>query len=516
MSLARRPSGTAVADAVAKLRAWAADPVLFAREVFANYWDQSGESLDAWQVRGLSNLIQDRRPRHAWQACKGPGKTATEAMALWWFCGCHPQSKSVAASITKSNLKDNLWTELALWQGRAPYLAENFTWSAERITADEAPETWWISARAWDRAATADQQASTMDGLHGRFVMVVLDESGGMPLSVVDAAEGILATSKPGHRHLLLIAGNPTHLTGPLHRAVTKERESWCCLAITGDPDAPDRAPRVSADWARDMIRRYGRNSNLVRIQVLGLFPHGQPDALVSLADFEDAINRFPALNRRGRPRLGVDVARQGDDRTVFAIMDGDVLVHLEEHPEMTRTTWVAGRTRELAEEWGIESEDCRVDDTGVGGGVTDSLLAADFPVTPVNVGEGAMSEDDQDPDRATAARFVNLRAELAWQLAERFKTGRIAIDPAIREHNTLLAECTTLTWGFDGRQKIKIESKQAYKRRTKRSPDDFDATMLAAADLDAMTPGFLGWIADQVAALDRAEAEAEEQEMED
>ena len=67
------------------------------------------------------------------------------------------------------------------------------------------------------------------------------------------------------------------------------------------------------------------------------------------------------------------------------------------------------------------------IDDVGVGGGVTDVLLEAKYPVNGINVGEKTekgISADDQGK-----IRFINKRAYYYWKLAQAFRNGLIDID---------------------------------------------------------------------------------------
>src|SRR3546814_4756459 len=84
-------------------------------------------------------------------------KSAVLAWVGWHRLACfaatgeHP--KGAALSITADNLKDNLWSELAKWQARSQFLASVFTWTKEKIYANEHPETWFLSARSFAKDA---------------------------------------------------------------------------------------------------------------------------------------------------------------------------------------------------------------------------------------------------------------------------------------------------------------------------------------------------------------------------
>src|SRR5260370_19710720 len=132
-----------------RLAQWRDDPVQFV-------WDQYGQAMgkdwsgpDAWQLDTLQALPTYNRI--AMKACKGPGKSCLIAWVIQWFLACYPNAKGFATSITGDNLRDNLWSELALWQKRSRLLSSAFQWTAERYANKENYETWLISARTWSR-----------------------------------------------------------------------------------------------------------------------------------------------------------------------------------------------------------------------------------------------------------------------------------------------------------------------------------------------------------------------------
>jgi phage terminase large subunit len=118
----------------------------------------------------------------------------------------------------------------------------------------------------------------------------------------------------------IMIAGNPTSHDGALYHAVNVESNRWTVIRITGDPDDPKRSPRIDIEEARLNIQQYGRTNPWVMSFILGLFP---PTSVNTLLGPDDVYARSSA----GSPthtyaniqkRIGVDVARFGDDRTIL------------------------------------------------------------------------------------------------------------------------------------------------------------------------------------------------------
>ena len=447
-----------VETAQAKIRGWRENPAQFVTEQF-------GVELDAWQARTLALL--PHHPRVGLKACTGPGKSALLAWAGWWRLACfagrgeHP--KGAALSITRDNLKDNLWSELAKWQGRSPFLQAAFTWTAEKIYANDHPETWFLSARSFAKDADAEAIGRALSGLHSSYPFILLDETGDMPQAVGRAAEQIFTGSPVSA--LLLQAGNPTSTTGLLHQCCTALRAQWEIVTITADPDDPERTPRVSLEHAREQLELHGRDNPWVMATILGLFPAQGFNVLLGVDEVEAAMQRTPAPDAytwAGKV-LGVDVARFGDDRSVIFPRQGS-LVFSPVVMRQQRTTDIAARVALKIDEWGAER--VFVDDTGHWGhGVIDNLVTSRYPATGIQFHGAAL-----DP------RYKNKRAEMWFLLAEWVKAGGCL--PKLPE---LVGELTTPTYSFSN-GKILLEDKDQVKARLGRSPDLADALALTFA----------------------------------
>jgi len=441
-------------EALSSLRRWRDSPLAFVQEVLKVV-------PDPWQEEALKAIATQQRV--ALIACKGPGKSCFEAWVIWWFMATRPYPKIACTSITGDNLRDGLWTELAKWQQRSPLLSGLFEWRQERIVNRESPETWWASARQWSRSADSQQQADTLAGLHADYVLFVLDEAGGIPDSVAAAAEAALST---GVETKLLIAGNPTVLEGPLYRAATKDRPMWWVKEISGDPDDPLRAPRISKVWAQQQIDTFGRDSNWVRVNVFGKFPLAAHNALLGVDEVVTSMRRDPdaALYQKMPRILGVDVARQGNDRSVLAPRQGVVAFR----PRVYRDLDLMQLSNEVArfiDEW--RPDGVFIDETGLGVGVLDRLRQLGFPVVGVNFG-----------GRPRDQHYANRRSEMWWLFAEWVKAGG-----SLPEDNELVRELTAPTYSYTAQDKLTLESKGDLKLRLGSSPDIADAFALTFAE---------------------------------
>ncbi len=389
----------------------------------------------------------------------------------WNFLLTRPHPKIAATSITGDNLADNLWAEMAKWQKRSPILNAAFTWTKTRIFSREHPETWWMSARTWPKGGTSEDQQNTLAGLHADHILFLLDESGGIPDAVMAAAEAALASCVEGH---IVQAGNPTHRSGPLYRACTTERRLWHVVEVNGDPDNPKRSTRVSLQWAREQIEKYGRDNPFVLVSVFGQFPPASLNALIGPDEVHEAtLREYRDEDIAADARvLGVDVARFGDNSSVIFPRQGLVAFA----PIVARNldgTQGAEHVSRVWQNW--KADGVFIDDTGgFGASWIDNLRRLGH--TPIGI---AFSGKPNDP------RFANKRAEMLFETVEWIKRGgRI---PDIPELRKALIETS---YTFAG-NRLLIEPKELIKQRLGYSPDHFDALGLTfAAPLAARATG--------------------------
>lgn len=451
-----------MSEASERIAQWRRDPVRFSVDVF-------GVEPDPWQIEAMGALGGEYNParRLCMKACTGPGKSATLAWMGWHRLMCfaapgeHP--KGAALSITADNLKDNLWAELAKWQARSPLLRQAFTWTKEKIYANDHPETWFLSARTFAKDANAEAIGRALSGLHSQFPFILLDETGDMPVAVGRAAAQIF-TGMPMDAAIIQ-AGNPTSTSGLLYESCTKAAESWEIITITADPDDPKRTPRVSVEHAREMINTYGRDNPWVMATILGLFPPTGFNALLGPDDIDEAVKRSYKAEHIAAAAviLGCDVARQGDDQSAIARRQGRVAFPI-------RTMRIPD-TMVLARQFAMEEDQHRadgvfVDETGgYGAGVVDAMR--DLRRSPIGVQFGG---------KATDGRYFNKRSEMYFELAKWVKAGG-----QLPEDRELKEELCATTFVYQG-DKFRIVEKDLIKDQIGRSPDKADALALTFA----------------------------------
>lgn len=194
----------------------------------------------------------------------------------------------------------------------------------------------------------------------------------------------------------------------------------------------------------------------------LGL-PYADTDnQLISDAMISEALHRTPS---DGPVTFGVDVARYGNDRTALTIKRGNRVETLE---SWTHTSIVETAERIRLHASRHQPIDIRIDDTGVGGGLTDLLKSWGLPTTGINY-----AGKPKDP------QYPNIASELWFDFANMLP--QLGINPQIPDLAKLTTELTTRKWHINSRNQRQIESKQDYKDTMNLgSPDLADSLLLA------------------------------------
>lgn len=431
---------------------WATDP--------AGWCTHHGDHLWTAQQAICSSVVAHTRT--AVQSCHGIGKSFISArLALWWIDSHPPGTAIVVTSApTYAQVHAILWEEIRKGHRRAKL-------PGHVLKSDE----WQLDNGdiAGFGRKPADHDEDGFQGIHRRYVLVILDEACGIPKALFTGAEAIITNTDCR----MVAIGNPTD-PGTEFGQVCKPGSGWNVIQVsafdtpnfTGEK-IPDSLSSllISPDWVDDKRRRWGEDSPLWKSRVLGEFPDVGENTLIHPAWIQAAQDRD--LTPTEPSTLGVDVARFGPDSTVIAHRRGP-WARIIDTMGYSKTTTTAGHVARIQHDHGYPV--AHVDGVGVGGGVVDILSENGMPVADLQSG-GSPSD---------TARFKNARAEWYWTLRTLFQDGRIDIDPA---DDDLASQLAQIRYDIDSKGRIVIESKDDMKARGVNSPDRADALMFAFAD---------------------------------
>jgi phage terminase large subunit len=402
------------------------------------------------QQRQICRSIRDNK-RTAAPSGHGIGKTFLAACIVLWFLFSYPGAKILTTAPTWFQVENLLWREVRLILSRSIFAG-----------MVKASLTGITLADDWFAIGLSTNDPTRFQGIHAPYVLIVFDEATGVAPEIWDAAEGVAV----GGNDRFLAIGNPTDPTSEFKNKCDSQLWNVIHLSAEEHPNVIENREivpgAVTKEWIDERLVEYGgRDTSLFRARVLGLFPEQGDDMLISLADVERSQKRW--VQPSGTPHaVGCDVARFGSDETVEIDIYRDCVVDMPRSFRGQNLMDTAGRIK-------VSSATKKaVDDSGLGGGVTDRLTEQFVDVLPFIAGERANDSE----------RFLNRRAESWWLIRDLLKTNELDLPP----DNKLAADLTNIKFSYTSRGQIKLESKEEIKKRTGRSPDRGDALAIALA----------------------------------
>ena len=446
-------------------------------------WVQERLRQVVWsKQREIMLSIRDNR-RTAVRSCHGVGKSHTASLVAAWWLDTHPPGEAfvVTSAPTFAQVRAILWRYIRRVHRRAKL--------AGRVNQTE----WHIEDElvAFGRKP-ADHDESAFQGIHARYVLVILDEACGIPEQLWVAADAL--TTNADCR--ILAIGNPDNPASHF-RKVCQPGSGWHVIGIsafespnlTGE-EVPDTVAQalVGREWVEEKASEWGEDNPLYKSKVLGEFSEDAPNKVVRASDVARC-----RIDPESKPKpedlepveLGVDVGGGGDETVIRERRGRRAGREWRAHTD--RPEKIAPMVLAAIKESGATT--VKVDSIGVGFGVIGELrnLAGQGKHTAhiigVNVGEKSSQPD----------KYKNLRAEIWWEIA-RSLSERQGWDLSVMENaDTTVAQLLEPLWQADAQGRIQVEPKDEIRKRLGRSPDNADALLLAFHS--AGRPRVRGWL---------------------
>lgn len=487
-------------------------PHMLVRDVFG---------ANTWAVQDQIVLSVFHYKTTAVKTCNAVGKSFIAArVALAWLT-LYPGSIVVTTAPTWRQVKDVLWREFAVAVKR----------SKMPLTKKEVKQAGLDISEDWYAVGLSTKYPENFFGYHADHLLCIVDEAGGVPAPIF---KGVKAITPNKNAHVLYI-GNPTDPDGefalafknPMVNKITVSAFDTPNFTANGIKDVEDliklftTPPDMVADEDKlnfmtavsngltspypalidpyTVYERYiewGVDSPAWQSLVMGEFPTQADQALIPVDLVTMAMNMHGIDADTGKtyaelsgwpipdgpPSYGQDMARFGNDNNVNTPRHGGWVEKM--------TIWNKVDLMESAKRILniINPLDptlrVSIDDTGNGGGTTDRLrqlsqesVASGRPAHQYHLAAYNFSSKEfmRDPDR-----FHDITSELYWNLRTWFFKHEIALHYDKQLFNELVGR----RWGITPAGKIKVESKDEYKKRTGgKSPDRSDSLALAFAD---------------------------------
>lgn len=206
-------------------------------------------------------------------------------------------------------------------------------------------------------------------------------------------------------------------------------------------------------------------------------------DLLVSYDALTDCFSNN--IVKDGSKYLIIDVARLGQDSTVFAFWDGLELYKLEQfHKQDTQTT--IQKAKDYAASERIPYSRILIDEDGIGGAVVDGMFGVKGFVANTTALPTATEIRERnarvDSSLISKRNFSNLKTQCVFKLAELINEHKLSIRLPERR-DIIIEELTALLRqkDVDSEGKLKIRSKEDVKIELGRSPDIGDTLIYRA-----------------------------------
>lgn len=421
----------------------------FVRECF-NFPNESertaGKDIYQWQSEALA--AYDRgEPRIAIRSGHGVGKSTLVAWILWHRILCRFPQKAGVTAPSERQLHDALWAEFRAWGERLnPEL---------RVLVEDRANSAFLKARPSEsfisiKTARADQPEA-IQGLHSEWELFVFDEASGGQDATWEAAQSCLTGPHP----TAILTGNPIRRTGFFCEAHTSLKDMWWTRHVSRGEIC-----NLDTDHYAQLIEREsgGRDTSRYLVRVLGDFPLSEDDTLIPFELAEAAHQRDVTVPKNTPVIWGLSYPRYGHNRAALAKRQTKVLLEPVKAWALRDPPTIAAKVKQEWDETpdglnGLRPVVICIDDTAVGGAVTQGLRNLGLPARSVNAAEL--------PSFRNAAHYANLWTEL-WVKTKEWLSLRDCQIPAHYAKSVkgddLVGELTTQKYEFvAGLGKMKI-----------------------------------------------------------
>ena len=399
-----------------------------------------------------------------------------------WWVDTHPVDDTtvVTTATNWKQVRNVLWKEIPRVKADAGING--------KVNADA---TWKIGDRQ-DPIAFGmkpdDKDESGFQGVHDQYVLVIMDEAGGISKEIFTAADAI-TTNKFARILAIANPNDPSCYMAEVYKREMRlkpEERSWNIIQFgaydtpnfTGEVVPIEVATRlVQVDWVEARKKEWGEDDPRFVARVLGEFPDVSDDGLFNMGRVMQSMEAYDTSEPdEGTPiTIGVDVARYGSDSSVIVSNQGGYIkIHGRYQglngPELAR------KVGELAVE--IGAVEIRIDAIGVGASVLDSIYNFVPPtISVVGIHGNAKSGD--------STKWYNYRAAMYDQFAKAVADGRVHLPDDDELHN----EIASIKYEYRG-SALLIESKENMRKRGIKSPDVLDAIIYAYQNIGAIMAG--------------------------
>lgn len=425
------------------------DPVGYAEDIL-------GAELDPHQIDIIESVLNHKRT--SVRSGQGVGKTTSVAIIVIWYLHLRYQAKVVCTAPTSQQLNVVLWAEISKWLSNK--------YPSKKLEQTKTTVYRIGNEMEWFAVAKVAAKKENMLGLHADNLLIVCDEAPGIKDDILEVLLGTIS----GEDNKIIFIGNPTKNSGIFYDSHHSLKKLFNCIHISAED-----VLRTDKEQHKMIKTKYGEDSNVVRVLIKGEFPIDEDDTFFKTGTIMQAMERQSKLyDDEHIIDIGIDVARFGADKSVITYaVDESVNIHKIYNNKATTET--AGEAinlvKNLHSQYPTTIIAIKIDDTGVGGGVTDMLKewkklnnAAWLMIKPITFGKRIKHKYYYDSTTYMASEVRRLVDEDLVSLPY---------------DADLLGQLTCRKYYMTSNGKIKLESKDEMKDRGLSSPDIADSIFL-------------------------------------
>lgn len=396
--------------------------------------------------------------RIAIKSCTGSGKTTGLAILILQQLLVHDDIKIIATSPSAGQLQRGLKAEITklLSKIKISEFRDSYVMMAEELHIKGAK-----GIRFCSFVTGSAENKESLAGVHAKRVIVIVDEASAIAQEIYDTLVGNMTT--PGSS--IIQTSNPVRPDGPFFNIFNNPDagRNWELVTLTAF-----NVPHIDPKWIEQVRDEYGEDSDFYRMRVLGEFPRASDESFIPVDIIEDAAQHFlKTAEYINYPIVGgVDIARFGNDETVFITRQGPKLLDVTRMKGLDTMEVVAELKDYYLKHHHVS---LFVDGIGVGSGVVDRSKELQLPVVEVVV-----SANPKD-----GKTYSNLRSELWGNMRDWLKNGA-DIPQGERD---LQEQLGSMRYGYNSKMQIQLMSKRDIKKKLQKdSPDIADALALTFA----------------------------------
>ena len=460
-------------------------------------FSQSTLKLNTWsKIQEILEAVEQGHRKILVRSCNGAGKTTALAAICNWYFNTYDDSIVLTTASSWTQVRRNLWGEIKR-QARAAKLYTGATRTATSITLSDKHFMLGISPNIPENAM----------GFHAPHVLIAVDEATGVSNEIMEALTGNLSSADS---QIVMICNPIDKQSYPYNAEISGE---WNVIHISAfdHPNVIDGNEHikgaVTREWIEDRVRswsfevdlaandamlaeseraflldwtgQYYRKTARAQARILGEWAQLDEVGFIPMELITPNVYKGDYIpNAAVKVRaVGVDISRGiGRDATVYStfdvlpdgpdvhvgfkmVLDEDLMATADRIANLYTTAKADGIALIIA-----------LDDTGLGGGVTDQLKRLEIPHFAVNFNNKARG-------LFPGKEISNARAEMYFVLHDDLLHSKVLLRDFKRFHDELSSTRLDISKQTGA---YKMEDKDLTRQRLGHSLDYADATALA------------------------------------